>query len=57
MFDIVRNLTQAAVATVLLPVDMVRDVVTFGGELTNGRPNTPKRLKQIGRAVDEALER
>ncbi|MEE4153437.1 MAG: hypothetical protein V2I27_04695 [Erythrobacter sp.] len=53
MFD---ALAKAAVGALLLPVDIASDVVTMGGELTDSRAATPKRLKQIGRALDRAVD-
>lgn len=49
------SLAKAAVGAVLLPVDALCDVVTFGGELTGSGAQTPKRLSQIGRALDKAV--
>lgn len=56
MFGIVSSLARAAVGTVLLPVDVVTDVVTLGGSLTDREePYTAKRLSQIGDALDDAV--
>lgn len=53
MFD---KLLKAAIGTVLLPVDVVRDVVTLGDSLTDSDSYTGKRLEQIGDNLDQALE-
>jgi hypothetical protein len=51
-----KELAKAVVGTVLLPVDITRDVLTLGGELTNGNVNTTKRLKHIGDNLDKATK-
>lgn len=57
MFD---KLLKAAIGTVLLPVEIAKDVVTLGGAMTDDTgtedPYTVKRLKNIGKNIDEALK-
>ncbi len=50
------NLLKAAVGTVLLPVAVMKDAVTLGGELTDGESAIAKSCKNIGDNVDKALE-
>ena len=50
------NLLKATIATAILPLDVVRDIVTLCGELDDGESSTIKRAKQIGRNIDEALK-
>lgn len=54
MFD---KLLKAAIGTVLLPVEIVKDVATMGAELTDERGSyTGRRLKNIGKNIDQALK-
>lgn len=53
MFD---KLLKAAVGVVVLPIDVAVDVATLGGTLTDKESQTAKRIDQIGKNVDEALE-
>lgn len=54
MFD---KLLKAAIGTVLLPVEVVKDVATLGGSLTDeDEPYTVKRLENISKNIDKALE-
>ena len=51
------NLLKAAVGIVTLPVDVIADVVTMGGALTDKpEPYTAKKASQIVRALSEASE-
>lgn len=53
------KLFKAAVATVLLPVDLVVDVVSIPSTAyddKNPLTNTEKRLKEIAKNVDDALK-
>lgn len=57
MFKTMKNLTKAAVAVAVSPVDMVADVITLGGELSDRqRSYTADRFRQAGKALDAALE-
>ncbi len=50
------NLLKAVVGAAILPVDVVRDVVTLGGSLTDAdEAATTNRLKQIGKNLDKAV--
>lgn len=51
------SLFKAAVGTVLLPVKVVADAVTLGGELTdNGETYTGEQLRNIKANLDKALD-
>ena len=50
------NLLKATVGVVLLPVAIVKDVVTLGGELTGGKSAIAKSCKNIGENVDKAID-
>lgn len=57
MFGIIKNLTRAAVAVAVSPIDMAVDVVTLGGLLNDeDESRTRRRLRQAGDALDEAIE-
>jgi hypothetical protein len=59
MFDIFTNLTKAAIGTVLLPVEVIKDVVMLPGTAYDGKDawtETEKRLNQITESVDKALK-
>ena len=52
-----KKLTKAAVDTVLLPVEVVKDVTTLGGALTDEEePYTVKRGKKIKDAIEDAYD-
>jgi len=52
-----KSLLKAAVGTVLLPVEIVVDVVTLGGDMTDkDKPYTVEALERIRDNIDEALE-
>lgn len=54
MFD---KLLKAAIGTVLLPVEVVKDAATLGGTLTDeDEPYTSQRLGNIFKNIDEALK-
>lgn len=54
MFD---KLLKAAIGTVLLPIAIVADVVTIGGNLNDrDEPYIASRVKQIYADIDEALD-
>lgn len=51
------GLAKAVIGVVVLPVDMVADVVTLGGVNTNqDRTYTAKRAEKIMAALDEATD-
>jgi len=50
------NLLKAAVGVVTLPIDLAVDVVTLGGELTDGECKTAKKLGTIGKNLDNAIK-
>lgn len=61
MFNTLKNLTKAAVAVVVAPVDVVVDLATAipraqDSPEENLFAGTEKRLKQAGKALDEALK-
>ena len=52
MFD---NLLRAAIGVVTLPVDVVADVVTLGGALTDKKePYTASKARSVMKNIDEA---
>jgi hypothetical protein len=55
MFGLIKGLVGAVVKTaVVLPVSIVADVATLGGELTDRRkPYTSDALKGIGKSIQE----
>jgi len=55
MFNIVKGLTKAVVNVAVTPVDIVADVITLGGALTDkDKPYTVKRAEKIMDNLDEA---
>jgi hypothetical protein len=59
MFDILSNLTKAAVGAALTPVAVLADIVTLPASAYNGTETweaTEKRLNQISESVDKALK-
>lgn len=57
MFKMLKNLSKAALGVAVTPVDMVADVITLGGELSDkGESYTASRLRKAGKALDAALE-
>lgn len=57
MFGILKGLTETVVKTVVVPVTVVADVVTLGGELNDkGKTYTGKMLKSIGKSIEEMSE-
>ena len=49
------NLVRAAIGVATLPVDVVADVATLGGALTDKRqPYTAKKCSSIMRNIDKA---
>jgi hypothetical protein len=50
------KLTKLVINTALLPVDVVADIVTLGGELTDSNSYTGKRIEKIGDTIDELDE-
>ena len=51
------NLLKAVVGVATLPVDVIADVVTMGGALTDKpEPYTAKKASQIVRAISKATE-
>lgn len=58
MSGILKNLTRAALAVVVSPIDLVADVATLPASGYDGKHpfhRTKKRLGQAADAVDEAL--
>lgn len=57
-FDALGDLASAGIKTVLLPVDVAKDVLTCGGVLDdpNATPATVKRLKEIVGDIEEAAD-
>lgn len=55
MFGLIRGFVGAVVKTaVVLPVSVVADVATLGGELTDRKkPYTSDALKGIGKSIQE----
>lgn len=48
----IRNLLKMTLASVTLPIDVVKDVITMGGALNNqDQPYTVKKLKTIDRDI------
>lgn len=59
MFDMLTNLTKAAVAAAITPIAVVQDIVTIPAAAYNDADiwtETEKRLNQISDNVDKALE-
>ena len=57
MFNILTGLTKAVVGVATLPVDVVADVVTLGGTLTDrDEPYTMRKAGKIMDALDEATD-
>jgi len=55
MFNIVKGLTKAVVNVAVSPVDIVADVITLGGALTDkDKPYTVKRAEKIMDNLGEA---
>lgn len=55
MFDILEDLTKAAIGVVKLPVSVVADVVTLGGALTDkDAPYTVENVSEIVKNLDNA---
>ena len=52
-----KSLTQAALNVLVTSVEVVKDVATLGGVLTDEEePYTVQRLKKAQKKLDEALE-
>ena len=48
LFDAFESLTKAAIGIVVAPIDVVADVVTLGGTLTDQeKPYTVQRAEQV----------
>ena len=56
MFNILKGLTKAVVATVTLPVAVVADVVTLGGVLNDKTSYTAKQAQKIMDGIEDATE-
>lgn len=51
------KLGSAVIQTALLPVEVAKDVCTLGGVcMDEETPYTVKRLKKLGRAVEDAID-
>lgn len=51
------SLTKAALNVVVTPIDMVKDVATLGGALTDQKePYTVSRLKQADKDLNKAIK-
>ena len=52
-----KSLTKALVGVVTLPVDVVADVITLGGSLTDkDEPYTSKKAGDIMKSIERATE-
>ena len=52
-----KSLLKATVGTVInLPIAIVKDAVTLGGELTDGESAIKKTTKNIGKNLDKAAD-
>lgn len=50
-----KNILKAVVGVAIVPIDLIADVVTLGGQVTNkDRSYTVKRLEKIMENLDEA---
>lgn len=57
MFNVLKGLTKAVVSTVTLPIDVIADVVTMGGDMTEkDEPYTVTKIKKIMDGIDEATD-
>ncbi len=57
MFGMLKSLTKAAVGVVTLPVDVVADVFTAGGAMTDkDAPYTVGKAGQIMRNLSDAVD-
>jgi len=56
LFDSFTKLVKATVDTALLPVDVIKDVVTLGGAVEGKQAATPKRLEKILEDLQEAYD-
>lgn len=50
------NLIQAGAQTVLLPLDIAKDVVTLGGACTGDEPATIERMAKIAAELEDAYD-
>ena len=52
-----KNLLKAVVSTALLPVDVIKDIATMGGEFAEDERSTVmKQLENIGDNFDKATD-
>ena len=57
MFDILESLTKAVVGVAKLPIDIVADVATLGGALTDkDKPYTFEGIEDILKNLDKAVK-
>ena len=49
------SILKAAVGVVTLPIDIAVDVVTLGGELTDGECKTAKKLGSVLTNIEDAV--
>ena len=56
IFDSLKSLTKVVVDTALLPVDVVVDVVTLGGLMTDSDSAIVERAKKIGDGLQDAYD-
>lgn len=56
IFDSLQKLTKATVRTALLPLDIVKDVATLGGAITDEESSTGQALEEIGDLLGEAYD-
>ncbi len=57
MFDILKSATKAAIGIVTLPIDVIADVVTMGGLLTEkNRPYTADKAIKIMKNIKDVVE-
>lgn len=55
IFDCLGKTIKAAVGVATLPIDVVKDVVTMGGVLTDKKaPYTASKITDICKTIDEA---
>lgn len=57
MFNVLKGLTKAVVSAATLPIDIVADVITIGGTMTDQeKPYTAKKLEKMIDGIDEATD-
>lgn len=57
MFGVFNSLAKAALGTVKLPVDLVADIATMGGALTDkDKPYTVEGLEKVYENLEKAVD-